>query len=138
MRSKRAFGLGIVLIGQGLFAMAQAGELVVHDAVVVNDGSTRLVNCQNTRGLFVLNRPLAPTEAYVVNADIKDSSLSDALARILPAGWQVRYSSPNVENERIRLRTQTYWADALKILTTDFNLFAIVDGERQEVIVGRL
>lgn len=138
MRRKSSVGLGILLGAQWLLATAQAGELVVHDAVVVNDGSTRLVNCQNTRGLFVLNRPLAPAEAYVVNADIPDSSLSDALARILPAGWQVRYSSPNVENERIRLRTQTYWADALKILTTDFNLFAIVDGDRQEVIIGRL
>lgn len=123
---------------QSMALSAQAGELVVHDAVVVTDGSTRLVNCQNTKGLFVLNRALAPADAYVVDADVRNSSLSDALARVLPAGWTVRYSSPNVENERINLVVQTYWADALKILASDYNLFVIVDGEREEVVIGRL
>ena len=120
------------------FSHLQAGEFIVHDAVVVTDGSTRLVNCQNTRGLFVLSRPLHQVDAYVVKTDIARSRLSDALERILPPGWTVRYSSPNVEGELVNLRVQSYWADALKVLSQDFNLFTIVDGERQEVIVGRL
>ncbi|EMA2592512.1 MULTISPECIES: hypothetical protein [Pseudomonas] len=138
MSRKTVSALIVLAIFQSLAMSTWAGELVVHDAVVVTDGSTRLVNCQNTRGLFVLNRALAPADAYVVNADVRNSSLSDALARILPAGWAVRYSSPNVENEQINLVVQTYWADALKILASDYNLFVIVDGEREEVVIGRL
>ena len=72
--------------------LVRAGEMVVHDAVMVNDGSTRLVNCQNTRGLLVLVRPIAAADAFIVNADVQNSSLSDALARVLPSGWSVRYS----------------------------------------------
>jgi hypothetical protein len=119
-------------------SIAVGGEMVVHDAVVVTDGSTRLVNCQNTRGLFVLSRPLRSADAFVVDSDIRDSRLSDALARLLPPGWNIRYSSANVENERVNLQVRTYWADALRVLSNDFNLFTLVDGERQEVIVGRL
>lgn len=119
-------------------SVAQAGSLAVHDAVLVNDGSTRLVSCENTRGAFLLVRPVAPTEVYVVRADVRNSSLSDLLENILPAGWTVRYGSPGVEDELVNLSGGTYWVDALKVLGHDFNLLVAIDGERQEVMVGRL
>lgn len=86
----------------------------------------------------MLIRPIRPTEAYVIQADVRDSSLSDLLENVLPAGWTVRYGSANVENERVNLVAGTYWADALRVLSHDFNLLVAVDGERQEVLVGRL
>ncbi len=117
---------------------ANAGALAVHDAVAVGDGSTRLVSCENTRGAFLLVRPIAPTEVYAVQANVRDSSLRDLLENILPAGWTVRYGSPGVEDEQVNLVGGTYWADALKVLSHDFNLLVAIDGERQEVMVGRL
>lgn len=123
----------------GVLAMpAHAGGLAVHDAVVVTDGTTRLVSCENTRGAFLLVRPLAPTDVYVVQANVRNSSLSDLLENILPAGWTVRYGSQGVENEEVNLSGGTYWVDALKVLSRDFNLLVAIDGERQEVMVGRL
>lgn len=123
----------------GVLAMpAHAGGLAVHDAVVVTDGTTRLVSCENTRGAFLLVRPLAPTDVYVVQANVRNSSLSDLLENILPAGWTVRYGSQGVENEEVNLSGGTYWVDALKVLSHDFNLLVAIDGERQEVMVGRL
>ena len=123
----------------GVLAMpAHAGGLAVHDAVVVTDGTTRLVSCENARGAFLLVRPLAPTDVYVVQANVRNSSLSDLLENILPAGWTVRYGSQGVENEEVNLSGGTYWVDALKVLSRDFNLLVAIDGERQEVMVGRL
>lgn len=119
-------------------SIAHAGNMAVHDAVVVADGSTRLVSCENTRGAFLLVRPVASTEAYVVRADVRNSALSDLLESILPAGWTVRYGSPGVENDQVNLSGDTYWVDALKVLSQDFNLLVAIDGERQEVMVGRL
>lgn len=50
MSRKTVSALIVLAIFQSLAMSTWAGELVVHDAVVVTDGSTRLVNCQNTRG----------------------------------------------------------------------------------------
>lgn len=127
------------VIAAGLFACgAHAGALAVHGSVVANDGSTRLVTCENTRGAFLLVRPVSPTEIYAVRADVRDSALSDLLENMLPAGWTVRYGSPSIESERVNLVGGTYWVDALRVLSRDFNLLVAVDGERQEVMVGRL
>ncbi len=128
----------IAAISLALVATASAGDIAVHDAVLVTDGSTRLVNCENTRGAFLLVRPLSPSDVYVIRSDVRNSALSDVLERTLPAGWVVRYGSPNVEGTEVNLVGQTYWADALKTLSHDFNLIVTLDGERREIVIGRL
>lgn len=130
--------LALSLVGALLIPAVHAGEMAVHGAVAVTDGSTRLVTCQNARGAFLLVRPVEAAEAYVVRSDVGSSLLSDLLENIMPAGWTVRYGTPNVDREMVSLDADTYWVDALRILSHDFNLLVAVDGERREVMVGRL
>lgn len=135
---RACFVMAAVIAALGVSGTAQAGTLITHDAVVVGDGSTRLLNCQNTKGHMVVYAPIAPAEAFVVRAATRNERLSDVLAQILPNGWTVRYTSPNVEGERVNLEVSTYWVDAVKVLTHDFNLMTIVDGEKRQLVVGRL
>jgi len=126
------------LAGAIASSLAFSGEMIVQDAVQVNDGSTRLVSCQNTKGLFVIYQPIHSEDAFVVRTDLQRQKLSDVLASIVPNGWTVRYVSPGVEAELINLRVSTYWVDGLKVLASDFNLFVLVNGEKRELLIGRV
>lgn len=117
---------------------AQAGQMIAHDAVLVGDGSTRLVNCTNSKGHLVLYSPVNSAETYVVRSDIRDARISDVMAQILPNGWTVRYTSPALEDDLVNLQASTYWLDALKVVTHDYNLVTVVDGEKRQVVLGRL
>ncbi|WP_455233549.1 hypothetical protein [Geopseudomonas aromaticivorans] len=132
---KHAIFAGLCLLASG---QAMAAQMLVHDAVVVNDGGTRLLSCENSKGHFMLYAPIASEEAYVVRSNLRDTPLSDVFAQVLPNGWTVRYISPGVENQRVNLSVDTYWADAVKILAHDFNFVTVVDGEKRQVVVGRL
>lgn len=122
-----------------LFAdQLSAAALVVQDAVQLTDGSTRLVTCDNTKGLFVIYEPINITDAFVVRTDVRNQRLADVLAGILPNGWTIRYVAPGVEDDRVNLAVSTYWADGLKVLAHDFNLFVLINGAKREVLIGRV
>jgi len=128
----------VMVAGLLLSMGGQAGQLISHDAVMVGDGSTRLVNCTNSKGHLILYAPVASTETYVVRTDVRDARISDVLAQILPNGWTVRYTSPSLENDLVNLEVSTYWLDALKVVTYDYNLVTVVDGDKRQVVLGRL